>query len=137
MAAKTILITGSTDGIGRATARALAERGGAVIVHGRDEQRAAEAARELAAATGSRQVTPVAADFGSLAEVRAMAARILRTCPRLDVLINNAGIAVRHRQPAPGTGALASQRGTHRPGVGRTASRRVITRTARRTARWR
>ena len=98
MARKTILVTGSTDGIGRATARALAERGCAVIVHGRDEKRAAEAARELAAVTGSRQVTWVAGDFGSLAEVRAMAERVLDNCPRLDVLVNNAGIAVRDRR---------------------------------------
>ena len=94
---KTILLTGSTDGIGRAAARELAERDCAVIVHGRNEPRAQAAARELADATGNRNVTAVAGDFASLAEVRAMAAQILRTCPRLDVLINNAGIAVRHR----------------------------------------
>ena len=98
MAGKTVLVTGSTDGIGRATARELAERGCAVIVHGRDDQRASKAARELAAATGSPQVTWVAGDYGSLAEVRAMADRVLHTCPRLDVLINNAGIAVRDRR---------------------------------------
>ena len=98
MGETTVLVTGSTDGIGRAAARELAERGCAVIVHGRDEQRADEAARELAAATGSRHVTWVAGDFGSLAEVRAMAEQVLRACPRLDVLINNAGIAVRSRR---------------------------------------
>ena len=97
MDGKTILVTGATDGIGRATARALADRGCAVIVHGRSEERAGAAAHELAADTGSRHLTAVAADFGSLAEVRAMAEQILRTCPRLDVLINNAGAAVRSR----------------------------------------
>ena len=95
---KTILVTGSTDGIGRATARELAERDCAVIVHGRNEPRAQAAARELADTTGNRNVTAVAGDFASLAGVRAMAAQILRTCPRLDVLINNAGIAVRRRR---------------------------------------
>ena len=69
-----------------------------MIVHGRNEERAGEAAHELASTTGSRQVSPVAADFGSLAAVRAMADQILRTCPRLDVLINNAGVAVRSRR---------------------------------------
>ena len=97
MRRKTVLVTGSTDGIGRAAARELAERGCAVIVHGRDEQRAAEAARELATATGNLHVTWVTGDFGSLAEVRAMAERVLDACPWLDVLINNAGIAVRDR----------------------------------------
>ena len=94
---KTILVTGSTDGIGSATALALAERDCTVIVHGRNEARAGAAAQEIAAATGNRQVTPVAADFAVLAEVRALAHRVLSTCPRLDVLINNAGIAVRRR----------------------------------------
>ena len=94
---KTILVTGSTDGIGRATALALAERGCAVIVHGRNEARAGAAASEIADTTGNRQVTPVAADFAVLAELRAMAEQVLSTCPRLDVLINNAGIAVRRR----------------------------------------
>jgi NAD(P)-dependent dehydrogenase (short-subunit alcohol dehydrogenase family) len=95
---KTILVTGSTDGIGLATARALAERGCAVIVHGRNARRADAAVREIAAATGNRNVTAVTGDFGSLNEVRAMAAQVLRAGPRLDVLVNNAGIAVRRRR---------------------------------------
>ena len=95
---KTILVTGGTDGIGRATARALAERGCTVIVHGRNGKRAGAAARALSDATGNRHVTAVAADFGSLAEVRGMADQIVNTCSRLDVLINNAGIAVRGRR---------------------------------------
>ena len=95
---KTILITGSTDGIGLETARALAERGCAVLVHGRNRTRADAAARAVAAATGNRQVTAMAADFAALAEVRALAQQVLRACPRLDVLINNAGIAVRRRR---------------------------------------
>lgn len=95
---KTILVTGSTDGIGRATARELAERGCAVVVHGRNERRATVAARELADATGNRRVTAVAGDFASLAGVRALAAQVRDACPRLDVLINNAGLAVRRRR---------------------------------------
>lgn len=98
MRVKTILITGSTDGIGLETARALAECGCAVLVHGRNRTRADAAARAVAAATGNRQVTAMAADFAALAEVRALAQQVLRTCPRLDVLINNAGIAVRRRR---------------------------------------
>lgn len=94
---KTTLVTGSTDGIGLATALELAERGCAVIVHGRNARRADAAARKIASATGNRNVSAVAGDFGSLDEVRTMAAQILRTGSRLDVLVNNAGIAVRRR----------------------------------------
>ena len=94
---KTVLVTGSTDGIGRATAMALAARGCAVIVHGRNDTKAGDVARDAAAATGNPNVTAVSADLESQRQVREMAERIERTHPRLDVLVNNAATIVRRR----------------------------------------
>jgi retinol dehydrogenase 12 len=87
----TILVTGATDGIGLATARALALQGHRVLMHGRNPtkgQAAADAVR--AAASGDSEVRFLQADFASLVQVRSLAAG-LDSLPRLDVLINNAG----------------------------------------------
>jgi NAD(P)-dependent dehydrogenase (short-subunit alcohol dehydrogenase family) len=77
-----ILITGASDGLGRALAFALAERGYELIVHGRDADRLAEVAER----TGAQAIR---ADLSSLAEVRRLAAAVEGD---LDVLVNNAGI---------------------------------------------
>jgi NAD(P)-dependent dehydrogenase (short-subunit alcohol dehydrogenase family) len=86
-----VLITGSTDGLGREVARRLAADGAHVIVHGRSEERGRELVREIEAA-GKGSAAFYRADFASLDEVRAFAAAILRDYDRLDVLVNNAGI---------------------------------------------
>jgi NAD(P)-dependent dehydrogenase (short-subunit alcohol dehydrogenase family) len=96
MSARQILVTGSTDGIGRQTALELARAGAEVVVHGRTLDKARRAAGEIAAETG-REVLAVAADLASLAEVRALAADVLARAPRLSVLVNNAGILDRER----------------------------------------
>ncbi len=93
---KTILVTGSTDGIGKATAQALAKHGCEVIVHGRNNVRASSAQRELIDATGNPNIRAVSADFSSLAQVRDLASG-LSDLPKLDVLINNAAIATNDR----------------------------------------
>lgn len=93
---KTILVTGSTDGIGKATAKNLAEHGCEVIVHGRNNARATSAQRDLIDATGNSNIRAVSADFSSLAQVRELASQ-LGDLPKLDVLINNAAIATNHR----------------------------------------
>ncbi|MEV1285586.1 SDR family NAD(P)-dependent oxidoreductase [Micromonospora sp. NPDC049679] len=80
-----ILITGASDGLGRALAEELAAAGHELIVHGRDPVRLAQAA----AATGGH---PVQADLSSLAEVRQLAAQVTAGFDRLDVLVNNAGV---------------------------------------------
>jgi NAD(P)-dependent dehydrogenase (short-subunit alcohol dehydrogenase family) len=92
LAQQTILITGATDGLGRALAWELAASGATLLVHGRDETRGRRALAELQAATGNGKVHWLRADFSSLEEVRALARRVAAECKRLDVLVNNAGI---------------------------------------------
>ena len=88
---RVILVTGSTGGLGRETARALAGNGDHVIVHGRNKERGNALVAEISAeAKGSARFYQ--ADFGSLDEIRALARSILTDYERLDVLVNNAGI---------------------------------------------
>ena len=89
---QTILITGATDGLGKATARELAALGAAVLLHGRSRQRLEESRSEIVAATGNRNIKGYLADFSELAQVRRLAAEVRADNPRLDMLINNAGI---------------------------------------------
>jgi NAD(P)-dependent dehydrogenase (short-subunit alcohol dehydrogenase family) len=91
MAGKYVLVTGGTGGTGKATAAGLAALGAQVGITGRDQGRAAAAAAGIRAATGSRAVDIFAADMSSQAEVRRLAAQVLGTYPRLDVLVNNVG----------------------------------------------
>jgi NAD(P)-dependent dehydrogenase (short-subunit alcohol dehydrogenase family) len=87
---RTALITGATDGVGRVVARALAQQGWRVLVHGRDSGRGEALAREIEQAGGS--ATFLAADLASLPEVRRLADAVKQQTGRLDLLINNAGI---------------------------------------------
>ena len=87
------LVTGSTDGLGREVARRLAAEGAHVIVHGRNVERGQAVVAEIAAA-GKGSARFYRADFASLAEVRRLAGEIRRDYPRLDVLVNNAGVIV-------------------------------------------
>jgi NAD(P)-dependent dehydrogenase (short-subunit alcohol dehydrogenase family) len=86
MQGRTVLITGATDGLGRAVAGDLVARGARVLVHGRDRDRAEEVAHAIGA--GGVYV----ADLASLAEVRRLAGEVTRDHPALHVLVNNAGI---------------------------------------------
>ena len=88
-----ILITGATGGIGNATALALARLGARVVVTGRDRDRGEAAVMALRSRSGNRNVDLLLADLSAQAGVRALAAQFLRQHPRLDVLINNAGLA--------------------------------------------
>ena len=91
MAGKTVVITGGTGGIGRATAARLASMGARVGITGRDAGRTRRAAAELSSEAGSGSVDAFAADMSSQAEVRRLASEVLAAYPRLDVLINNVG----------------------------------------------
>ena len=96
MKGKTVLVTGGTDGIGKATAVQLVRLGARVIVHGRSARRLQDTAAEIHALTGS-QVETIKADFSSLAEVRACGAEVITRFPRIDVLLHNAGIFMKDR----------------------------------------
>jgi retinol dehydrogenase 14 len=99
MAGRTVLVTGGTGGIGRATATGLAELGARVGITGRDLARTEAAAADIRAATGNQQVDAFAADVSSQAEVRRLAADVLAAYPHLDVLVNNVGGSWAHRHP--------------------------------------
>lgn len=85
-----VLVTGSTGGLGREVALSLAQPGTHIIVHGRNRDRGLEVVEEIAR-TGAT-ASFYAADFASMAEVRALGEAILRDYDHLNVLVNNAGI---------------------------------------------
>jgi NAD(P)-dependent dehydrogenase (short-subunit alcohol dehydrogenase family) len=95
---KTAFITGSTDGVGRLVATRLGTAGWRVLVHGRDRARGERVVAEIKDAGGAAEF--LAADLSSLAEVRQLAAAVQQATPRLDLLINNAGIGSGGRQAA-------------------------------------
>ena len=90
MAGRTVLVTGGTGGIGRATALGLATIGAHLAIAGRDRGRTEGAAREIRAAGGG-QVDVFVADLSSQSEVRRLADEVLRSLSRIDVLVNNVG----------------------------------------------
>ncbi len=92
-----ILVTGSTDGLGKSTARDLATSGATVLLHGRDPERGDSVVRELREETDNDSLHYYVADFSSLEEVRRLADEITADHDRLDVLVNNAGIGAGRR----------------------------------------
>jgi NAD(P)-dependent dehydrogenase (short-subunit alcohol dehydrogenase family) len=91
---QTILITGSTDGIGKLAALQLAKQHARVLIHGRNREKLIGVVKELRQASGNERVEGLSADFSSLAEVRRLAEEVLENYDRLDVLINNAGVGM-------------------------------------------
>jgi NAD(P)-dependent dehydrogenase (short-subunit alcohol dehydrogenase family) len=84
----TVLVTGATDGLGRALARELVQAGDTVLIHGRDPERGAQAMDY----TGASDL--FLADFASLDQIRALAAAL----PPVDILVNNAGLGFGDRR---------------------------------------
>jgi NAD(P)-dependent dehydrogenase (short-subunit alcohol dehydrogenase family) len=99
-----ILVTGATDGIGKITALELARMGAKVLVHGRSREKCTAVVKAIHdSKNGRRKPGSYVGDFSSLASVRDLARKITADIPRLDVLINNAGvgpgIANKHNRP--------------------------------------
>ena len=89
---KTVLITGANDGIGRATAEKVAARGAHVVLACRDDAKAQRVAKAIMESTGNHNVDTLPIDLSSLASVKAASEEFLAEHPRVDVLINNAGV---------------------------------------------
>lgn len=94
---RTIVITGATSGIGFQAAEELARLGAHVVISGRDPAKARGVRAEIAARTGSSDLSIACADMAELQQVRAMAGLLLASHPRIDVLVNNAGALTGHR----------------------------------------
>jgi retinol dehydrogenase 14 len=90
MTGRTVLVTGATGGIGRATALGLAAMGAHVAITGRDRGRVEATARDIRAA-GDARVHGFVADLSAQSEVRRLAAEVLQHLDRLHVLVNNVG----------------------------------------------
>ena len=98
MEGKICLITGGTNGIGKATAQALANMGATVVIVGRNAQKTSQVVEEIRAASSNKNVDSILADLSSQQEVRRLADAIQSKYPHLHVLINNAGGTFTTRQ---------------------------------------
>src|SRR5689334_21488580 len=92
IANKTILITGSTDGLGKDVAFEMALKGAIILLHGRNTKKGEKVLKELCNATGNDKHKYYNADFSSLRQVYAVTQTISTQTHQLDMLINNAGI---------------------------------------------
>ena len=109
LAEQTILVTGATDGLGKAVAASLAGESARLILHGRDDARLEATADELGGTSGNDEIRCYRADFASLDSVRALGDEIARDYDRLDALVNNAGIGTK----LPGEGERLESRDGH------------------------
>ena len=91
MKGKQVVITGGNAGIGKATAIALAQKGANILITTRSEEKAKTAVAEIKQSTGNQHVDYVLLDLSSQASVRKASDDIKAKCPKIDVLINNAG----------------------------------------------
>ena len=92
LSGRVALITGGSSGLGQETARTLAKKGARVTLTARDVAKGEAVAAAIRASTGNPQVEVEALELGSLADIRACAARVLGRHPRLHILVDNAGV---------------------------------------------
>lgn len=95
---KICLVTGATNGIGKATAQSLAQLGATVIIVGRDAQKTTRVVEEIRSTSGNLRVGSMLADLSSEQEVRRLADEFKSKYSRLHVLLNNAGGFFMQRQ---------------------------------------
>jgi NAD(P)-dependent dehydrogenase (short-subunit alcohol dehydrogenase family) len=95
---KTVLVTGATSGIGLEASVALARQGARVVMVGRNEAKTVAAVADVAARSGSKEVSHLLGDFSSQASIRVLADTVRSRVDRLDVLVNNAGGVNKARQ---------------------------------------
>jgi len=98
MTGKTVVITGANSGIGLETAVGLAKAGAKTVITARDRARGEAAAADIRARSGRDDVELVVFDLADIASIRQGAAEILQRCPRIDVLVNNAGLILSDRR---------------------------------------
>ncbi|EWH14756.1 short-chain dehydrogenase/reductase SDR [Cellulophaga geojensis KL-A] len=91
---KHILITGSTDGIGKLLALRLAKEGHYIAIHGRSESKLALTLKEIKEQANTDNVIGFLADFSDLNDVKKMASEVILKMPKIDVLVNNAGVLI-------------------------------------------
>ena len=98
LAGKVMLLTGATEGIGKAAALELARRGAALTLVGRNPEKSARVVAELKAQSGNANIALLLGDMSTLAGIRSVAQAFKATHDRLDVLINNAGAVFQKHQ---------------------------------------
>jgi NAD(P)-dependent dehydrogenase (short-subunit alcohol dehydrogenase family) len=91
MEGKICLITGGTNGIGKATAQALANMGAKVVIVGWNAQKTSQIVGEIRAASGNQNVDSLLADLSSQQDIRRLAEEFKRSYSHLRVVLNNAG----------------------------------------------
>lgn len=101
MKGKVCLVTGATSGIGKATATALAAQGATVVLGCRSREKGEAVKQEISRATGNTSVDLMVADLASIESTKKGAADFLARYPKLDVLVNQAGLYLNQRQLTP------------------------------------